>query len=247
MRAGRVVEISVSPLFSVLGREDLGEPHTVLAGGERYYSPRFVGDGVVRRELEEAGFGDERDYRELVDLVRVVQRATAEFYAWVAGADGEYAILAAAWGRRGVCLVRHGDSVRFERCAADRLAEALVSRLPDSAIGRGEPITVSHAEFHARQKGGLMRRPAQARPVEARRLDALLDVRRVHVAKVYAAKRDDAGDRQRSQRWVTVLDLVDGRWALTVSRARQQDWISARPGTPAVLAEKLGELARSIR
>jgi hypothetical protein len=247
MKAGRVVEISVSPLFGVLGREGLGEPHTVLAGGERYYSPRFGGDGLVQRELQEAGFGDAADYRELVDLVRVVQRATAEFYAWVAGGDEEYAVLAAAWGRRGVCLVRHGDSVRFERCAHDRLAEALVSRLPESAIGRGDAITVSHAEFHARQRGNLMRTPARARPVEARRLDALLDVRRVHVAKVYAAKRDDAGNRQRSRRWVTVLDLVDGRWALTVDRARQQDWISARPGTPAVLAAKLAELARSIR
>ena len=88
-----------------------------------------------------------------------------------------------------------------------------------------------------------MRRPGPTRPAGARRLDALLEAQRLHVAKVYAARRDDAGNRQRSERWVTVLDLVDGRWALTVRRNR----INARPGTPRLLAENLTDLARSIR
>lgn len=92
-----------------------------------------------------------------------------------------------------------------------------------------------------------MRRAAGARPESARRLDALLDARRASVTKLYAAKRDADGIRQRSERWVTVLDLVDGRWVLTVRQSRQGRCIRAVPGAGQVLNSGLRELAHSIR
>jgi hypothetical protein len=92
-----------------------------------------------------------------------------------------------------------------------------------------------------------MRRSTAARPDGARRLDALLDAKRHAVTKLYAAKRDSSGFRQRSERWLTVLDLVDGRWALSVNQVRGERWINAAPGTPQLLSERLVELARSVR
>lgn len=247
-----LVEIPLSPLFSLLQRENLGEPHTLLAGGERYFSPRFAvaAEQVIQQELKDAGLGDRADYLAFVDLVNVVQEATSEFYGWVTGVDGTYGVLVASCGRQAVSVVRSGDSARFERCAADRMLEELVRRLPEVAAGRGDSLSVSHAEFHASQSrapGSVMRRAAAARPDGARRLDALLDTQRLHVTKVYAAKRDDAGFRQRSQRWVTVLDLVDGRWVLSVVQSRQVKWINAAPGNSQVVAAKLTELARTVR
>ena len=242
-----VFEIAVSPLFSLLQAASLGQPHAILAGGERYFSHRSAGpaDRVVQQELKEAGLGEKRDYLEFVELVTVVQRAAVEFYGWVAGVDGDYGVLVASLGRRAVCLVRRGDCVRFTRCAADRMVETLVGRLPDVAAADGGSITVGHDEFHA-VPGGLMRR-STTRPDGARRLDALLDTRRLHIAKLYAARRDDDGNRRRSEQWVSVLDLVDGRWVLGVTQARHERWISAGPGTPRVIAGRLGALARSIR
>lgn len=246
------VEISLSPLFSLLQRENLGEPHTLLAGGERYYSPRFAvaTEQLFQQELKDAGLGDQADYRAFVELVNVVQQATAEFYGWVTGVDGVYGVLVASCGRQAVSVVRSGDSARFERCDADRMVETLVQRLPAVAMGHGDAISVSHADFHAAQSrtpGSVLRRAAAARPDGARRLDALIDAQRLHVTKFYAAKRDPAGFRQRSEWWITVLDLVDGRWVLSVVRSRQEKWINAVPGSSQVVTAKLTELARTVR
>lgn len=251
MRAGRAVEISVSPLFSLLQREKLGEPHILFAGGERYHSPRFATEAerVIQRELADAGLGDKRDYVDFVDMIGVVQHATAEFYGWVVGVEENYGVLVASRGRQAVCLVRLGDTVRVERCDPERMLAQLVERMPENVVGRGDPISVGHEEFHTRSRaqGSVMRRAGQTRPEAARRLDALLAAQRRHVTKLYAAKRDAGGARQRSERWLTVLDLVDGRWVLSVTEARRQKWINAAPGTASLLSDRLVELARSVR
>lgn len=248
MRTGRAVSISVFPLFSLLRRENLGPPHTVFAGGELYISPRFAAEAerALQQQLDEAGLGDRQDYLEFVDLLTVVQHATVEYYGWVAGVDDDYAVLVASLGRRAVSLVRSGDNVRFERCAVDRLVATLMARLPDAPVAHGDVISVSHADFQPKSAGTVLRRSAPSRPKEARRLDELLEARRVSVTKLYAAKRED-GIRQRSDRWLTLLDLTDGRWALSVRQARRENWINAAPGTPRLIEDGLAELARSIR
>jgi hypothetical protein len=252
MRTGRAVEISVLPLFSLIQKENLGEPHAVFAGGERYVSPRFAveAERVIQQELKDAGLGERGDYLDFVGLLGVVQRANIEYYGWVATADESYGVLAAAAGRNAVVLVRSGEHIRFERCDLDRLVEGLVLRLPDIAVARGDSFSVRHADMHApraKVAGSVLRRSAAARPEGARRLDALLDARRAAVTKLYVAKRDGSGVRQRSERWLTVLDLVDGRWALSVTQTRQERWIYAAPGTSQVLGDRLLELARSVR
>jgi ESAT-6 protein secretion system EspG family protein len=156
-------------------------------------------------------------------------------------------VLVARVGRDAVLVVRSGERVRFERCEPERMAEALVWRLPDVGVADGEPFSVRHVDFHAprgRAEGSVMRRSAGARPEGARQLDALLGARRVAVAKLYTAKRDDSGVRLRSDRWLTVLDLVDGRWALSVSQVRGERWINASPGTHEHIGARLADSAR---
>jgi len=252
MRTGRAVEISVFPLLSLIQKENLGEPHAIFAGGERYVSPRFAAEAerVIQQELKDAGLGERGDYLDFVDLVGVVQRANLEYYGWVTTTDESYGVLAAAYGRNSVVLVRSGEHIRFERCDLDRMIERLVWRLPKTEVARGDSFSVRHADIHAphaRVAGSVMRRSAAARPEAARRLDALLDARRAAVTKLYAAKRDNRGVRQRSERWLTVLDLVEGRWALSVAQARQERWVYAAPGTSRVVEERLLELADSVR
>jgi hypothetical protein len=249
MRTGRKVELSVFPLLSLMRKENLGEPHAVLAGGERYVSPRFSAQAerAVRQELDDAGLGDRVEFNGFVELVNVVQQASVEYYGWVTTADETYSVLVASHGRSAVLVVRSGERVRFERCDLDRMIETLVWRLPDVGVARGEPFSVRHNEFHAprgRADGSVMRRSTAARPEGARRLDALLKAQRVTVAKLYAARRDMNGVRQRSGRWLTVLDLVDGRWALSVSQVRGERWINAAPGTHEHIADKVLDLAR---
>jgi hypothetical protein len=252
MRAGHSVEISVYPLLSLMRKENLGEPHAIFVGGERYVSPRFAAEAerVLHRELAQAGLGNRSDYLDFVELVDAVQRCGIEYYGWVTTAEEAYAVLAVSFQRVGVLVVRSGERVRFERCDADRITESLVWRLPDVGVAGGDGFSVRHKDFHAphgRAEGSVMRRSSAARPEGARKLDNLLKVQRLSVAKLYAAKRDAAGARQRAERWLTVLDLVDGRWALSVTASRGERWIHAAPGTHEVIGARLGELAASIR
>ncbi len=249
MRTERKVELSVFPLLSLVKKERLGEPHAVFAGGERYVSPRFAEEAerAVRQDLAEAGLGEPRDLTEFLDLVTVVQQADIEYYGWVTTTDEAYSILVAAQGRTAVLVVRSGERVRFEPCDLDRMVETLVWRLPDVGVARGEAFSVLHSDFHAprgRTDGGVMRRTAPARPEGARRLDALLKTERITVAKLYAAKRDGNGVRQRSERWLTVLDTAQGRWAVSVTESRRQQWIHVAPGSQQYIADRVLELAR---
>jgi hypothetical protein len=247
-----VVELSVLPLISLLRRENLGDPHAVFAGGERYVSPRFADEAAdqLRRELAGAGLGGRESLYDFVDELALVQRASTEWYGWVTGDNENYAVLAASAGRRAAVVVRLGERVRFEAVEPDRLVEAFVHRLPAMRPAAGEPISVLAAEFDARgerQEGSIMRRSGSGRPDGARRLDSLLREPRLGGAKLYAASRDRAGVRGRSAEWLTVLDVASGRWVIYPTLGRGERAINAVPGTPHTLAAKLTELHRTIR
>lgn len=248
----RAIELPVLPLVGLLRRENLGDPHAIFAGGERYVSPRFADEAaaLLRRQLAEAGLGDHHALDDFVDRLALVQRAAAEFYGWVSATDGDYAVLTASAGRRAVTVTRTGDTVRFEPADPDRLVEAFVQRLPEVPAGRGDSVSVLATEFASRggrQAGSIMRRSGSGRSDQARRLDALLKEPRRGGAKLYAAARDRAGVRTRSAEWLTVLDLTGGRWVVYPTLGRGERAINAVPGTPQLLATKLGELARTLR
>lgn len=252
LRDRRGVELPVLALVSLLRRENLGDPHAIFAGGERYVSPRFADEAaaLLRHELADAGLGGRDVLDDFVDRLALVQRAAVEFYGWVSTEHGDYALLAASAGRRAIVVTRTGDSVRLEPADPDRLVETLVRRLPDVPPGHGDSVSVLAAEFASRgdrQPGSIMRRSGSGRSDQARRLDALLKEPRLGGAKLYAAARDRAGVRSRSVEWLTVLDLVTGRWVVYPTLGRGERAINAVPGTPQLLATKLGELARTLR
>lgn len=251
MRGAPTAEISVHSLLSLLQRDNLGEPHAIFVGGERYVSPRHVKEAerLLDQELRDAGYGDRNAYDDLLRSVGIMQRVGLEYYGWVAAADMTYAVLVGTSGRSAVVVVRGGDRVVFERVDPARMVETLVYRLPDVSAAASEPISVSAEDFGAPQRaaGSVMRRSAAARPEAARRLDHVLKAERRSVTKLYAAKRDADGTRRRSSRWLTVLDTVDGRWALTTNTVRGAQWIHAAPGSDRHIADALDGLARSVR
>lgn len=252
VRGGRAVELPVLALAGLLRRENLGDPHAIFAGGERYVSPRFAdeAEALLRQELADAGLGGRDALHDFLDTLALVQRASVEFYGWISSGDEDAALLAAAAGRRAVAVVRIGDRVRFEPVDPDRLAEAVVLRLPDVRAGIGDAVSVLATEFRARsnrEPGSIMRRSGSGRSDGARRLDALLKEPRIGGAKLYAAVRDRAGVRTRSAEWLTVLDLAGGRWLTYPTLGRGERAFNAVPATPQLLTAKLDELGRTIR
>lgn len=249
MQGRRTVELSVFPLISLIRKEKLGEPHPVFAGGERYVSPRFTAEAerVVREELAGHGLGDRTALADFVEKLALVQQAGTEYYGWMTHGEQKYATLVAASGRRAVAVMRARDLVTFERVDSEELVNEFVYRLPDVGAGTGAPIAVRAADIGARQSGAIMRRSQPSRPDGARRLEALLQEPRLGGAKLYAANRDQDGNRRRSREWLTLLDLISGRWLVHPTLGRGERTIHAAPGTAPLIAAKLAELQRSAR
>ena len=239
------VELSVQPLIAVIRKENLGAPHPLLAGGEQYVSPRFTGDAerALRAELAAAGLSDRARLTDFTGMLSTIQQSTTEFYGWVTATDDAYSVLVAAHGRTAFAMTRRGDRVQFERVGAGRLAEALVERLPNVPPARAESISVREAEATRSGPRPVLRRPTDA--AAARRLDALLRTPRRRVAKLYAARRDDAGNRTRSREWLDLIDLPEGRWAVHATAGRGERTINAVAATPAHVAATLTALLRT--
>jgi hypothetical protein len=246
--ARSAVELSVYPLIALIRKENLGNPHPVLAGGEQYVSHRFVGDAEreLRAELAAAGLGDRDRLADFTGMLSIIQSARTEFYGWVTGNGDAYSMLLAAHGRHAFALTRRGDNVALQRVGPDRLAEALVERLPAVPPGRGESISVREAEIARSAPRPVLRQASgPARSEQARRLNALLRAPRRGFVKLYAARRDDAGKRIRSQEWLNLIDLPEGRWAVYANAGRGERTINAVTATPALIATRLTELLRS--
>lgn len=247
---GSSVELSVYPLLSVIHKENLGDPHPVFAGGEGYVSPRFAGEAErwLRAELAEAGLADRGLMTDFTGMLSIIQTARTEFYGWVTDNDDVYSVLVAAHGRNAFAVTRRSDRVSVRRVRSDRLAEALVDRLPEVPAGRGESISVREAEMTRSGPRPVLRRPTgPARSEQARRLDALFRVPRRGGAKLYAARRDEAGNRVRSRDWLDLIDTVEGRWAVYATTGRDERSINAAAATPALVAAKLTDLLRTAR
>ncbi|HVK20777.1 MAG TPA: ESX secretion-associated protein EspG [Actinokineospora sp.] len=241
------VELSVHTLYRLLETRNLGEPHTIFTGGERYYSPRFKQetDAQLRRELEQARVLTQRGIdADFLDLLQVVQRAGTEYYGWLKDAEGPYTVLTATAGRLGVLAERIGDQVTFERIDAARALESFVYRLPNVPAARGEAISVRVADLTPAKPDGYGRR-ATAAPPQARRLDELMKQPRVGGAKLYTAKRDQRGKRARAAEWITAIDLRAGRWAI-YQTGRGEKSVMAVPGSAQFISKRLRELHDTI-
>ena len=242
------VELSLYPLVSMLKRARLGDPHPVLAGGERYVSHRFAGEAErwLDAELAEAGLSDRSQLADFTGMLAIIQRAQIEFYGWITSNDETYAVLVAAHGRSAFALTRRGDRVAFRRIGPDRLAAALLEQLEEVPPGRGEAISVREVEVARVGPRPVLRRASDAaRSEQARRLDALLRAPRRGGAKLYAARRDDAGNRVRSRAWLDLVDLPDGRWAVYTTTSRGERTIHAVTATAQFVAERLDDLLRT--
>jgi hypothetical protein len=239
----RSITLPLTAVVRLVQTNNLGEPHVVLAGGERYYSPRFKAenDRELCRQLGDV------DTDDVYDALSLIQHADTEYYGWVDAGNGDEAILLAGLRGNGVMLIRSGDDVTVSRTGSDRLAETLVAQLPGTAAGRGESISVRADEYGRPRSDSRMQAARSTRPHGVRRMEALLAAPRFGGGKLYAAIRDDEGRRVRSTDWVTYLDIEDyGRWLVYAADGRGERSVTAVPGSPDRFAAKLHDLARTI-
>lgn len=239
----RSITLPLTTIVRLVQQNNLGEPHVVLAGGERYYSPRFKeeNDRELRNQL--AGV----DVDQVYDTLSLIQYADTEYYGWLDAGDGDEAILLAGLRRAAAMVIRRGDDVTIRRADIDRLAETLVAQLPGTPAGRGESISIRADEYGKPKSDSRMHVARASRPGGVRRLETLLAAPRFGGGKLYAAIRDEEGRRVRSTDWVTYLDITEyGRWLVYAANGSGERSVTAVPGTPDRLAAKLRDLAATV-
>jgi hypothetical protein len=241
------VELSIHTLYRLLQNENLGEPHAIFAGGERYYSPRFKQetDARLHRELHAAGISAPRGVdADFLDLLAVIQRAGTEYYGWLHDQEGLYSVLTATVGRQAVLAERIGENVTFERIEAVQALDSFLFRLPNVPAARAEAISVRMSDLTPAKPDGFSRRPVG--PPQVRRLEELMKQPRIGGGKLHTAKRDHRGKRTRATDWITAIDLeIGGRWAV-YQTGRGERSVMAAPGTPQLIGNRLRELQESI-
>jgi hypothetical protein len=230
------VHLPLTTLIAAIDMADLGEPHVVLAGAERFISRRVrhESDRIIRDQLAAAGLttGD-RLTDDFTDTLTTIQRGTVEYYGWVTGVEVNYALLAAARGSDAVILKRTHESVHIERPKPKDMVAAFLAQLPSARPARAAPIFVPRSEPARR---GLMVANRPSRKDDRVRLVALMKEPRTSGSMLYCARRDHAGTRRRSPTWITVVDARSGRWIIYVT---PDGAVNVVPGTQKALTEKL--------
>jgi hypothetical protein len=135
-----------------------------------------------------------------------------------------------------VVLTKAGPSVYIERLRPDDMTGAFLAQLPDVPPARGTSICAPPVEP---AQHSIMTRARSSIRDDRHRLEALMKQPRTGGAKLYGARRDHRGIRQRSTNWITVVDTQSGRW---VTYLTEDGAINAVPGTRQILASQLTKL-----
>jgi hypothetical protein len=240
------VQVSLPTLIAAINIEGLGEPHAVLAGAERFISRRvrhqaeaMVWDELNRGELARGN----RLTDDVRDMLTTIQRAGVEYFGWVTGPEISRAVLAAAVGRDAALLARNGDTVHIERVRPEDLIGAFLAQLPEVPPARAAAISVRAQDIgKAPERRGYMVRNRPGVDPHLRRLNAVMKEPRLGGGKLYTAHRDHTGARWRSKSWITVVDVLSGRWAIYTTGEGEQRCVNAVPGTRQFLASRLAAL-----
>ncbi|AHI00053.1 ESX secretion-associated protein EspG [Kutzneria albida] len=232
-----MLEIPVHVVDVVMRWEQVEQPHTVLAGEPRWYTPdeqRRV-DRAALAELDARGLLDNGAVdEEFRAWMGVLARPSAEFYGWLTMPDGLVGVLVASGPGLAVLAVREEETLWLRGMRPESLAETLVRQLPEVPPGRGRSINVAESELDADQP-------------EATRLASLLAEPRSSVGQLCTAVRDELGRRHRTTRPLTYLDVTPdrpahGRW-MTQSHA---GWVIAAPAGEQALVTRLNEMHREL-
>lgn len=188
--------------------EQRGERHLIRLGWRRR-------DGSVDREVMAA--------------LAVLCRPDVGFHGWLTHEHRTTAVLAAAIGREAVLAVRVGETVSLRGIHRLRLAERLVSELPDVEPGAGPPLRVDRAELSGTDRTGRLPTEGgtglrRARP-QVRAAIRLISAPTTGAGELYAVGHGSPVD---------YVDTAHGRYLVTTTR----DLIEIRPARrPDVVAE----------
>jgi hypothetical protein len=269
------VVLPVVALYNAWYAEGLSELHQALVARPDDVDDPAVADGDISPllrlteqgwdDLERSGLSRGRQiHPDLGRTLRLVARASTEYYGWFTGPDDQKArsALVATSGDDAVRVVMTPD-LRFvlEPIKPEDAAQALVAVLPEVGPGRGGSISVAADALsdkpvgrHSRgadDEGGMsfMQSTSMTDPggQQVESLRKLLQQRRTGGGQLYVAGRDRSGRRQRCPSPLSYFDTETGRYVSLKQPGRDgTPWVTVMPADFRTLAGRLQQLTSTL-
>lgn len=245
--SGLSVSISLETYTYLIKHENLGDPHSTLVGGERWYPPdvRANRASAVMNELRELGLtrGNELS-DEFLDVLTVMQRAAVEYYTF-ATIDGKpFTYRTASIGRDAV-LVSHsfGGAVEIEDVPEDQMRVRLAAALPTTPAARVHSATCSVEDLRSIHEDDLPRMTSGIR--DAKRIADWLEQDHVASGELHVGLRDGRNGQRVTQPPVPLwVDTEQGRALLNQN---SDGWLNFGGADLFAVAELLGAMEDRLR
>lgn len=239
------VSIDMETYTTVLEKENLGEPHSTLGGGETWYSPDETRTRDVRvlNELRQQGLVEgtrvSDDFRE---TLAVMQRPSVEYYTFASIDGRSTTIRTAAMGRDAVMVIRQGSRITIAPIPVEQLGLRLAAALPTVPAAPVHSMSCDDADLRAVMKDKAV--PQSKSVQDAKRMNRALESDRTNTGQLYAAIRDGVGARKSTQAPVpTWFDTEQGRLLLSFDSS---GWVNLVGASTLTIAGKLADLEKAL-
>ncbi|MGH3951723.1 MAG: ESX secretion-associated protein EspG [Pseudonocardiaceae bacterium] len=240
------VSISLETYTTLLDKENLGEPHATLGGGELWYSPdeRRGRDVRVLGELRRQGLVEgTRVSDDFMDVLAIMQRASVEYYTFAQVVGSPVTIRTAALGRDAIVIKRMAATITVAPIPAEQLSVRLAAALPETPAAQVHSMSCDRADFEAIVKDKTPQQSASVR--DAKRMKRWLEMERINAGQLYAGVRDGLGSRRSTQSPVpTWFDTESGRVILSPSA---NGWFNLTGADMMTVVGKLEDLEKELR
>lgn len=240
------VSISVEAYTTVLAKENLGDPHSTVVGGELWYPPEEESRRTIRvlGELRSQGLSDgNRAGDDLVEALTVMQRAAVEYYT-VAQIEGKsVTVRAAALGRDAVLVTVQDGTMTIAPIPVEQLGFRLAAALPTVPAAQMHSMSCAIADLEAVHHDKSVPQSNSVR--DAKRMKRFLDLERINQGQLFAAVRDGLGGRKKNTAPVPCwIDTESGR---ALASPDDRGWLNLAGADLVAIANKLADLEKSLR
>jgi hypothetical protein len=244
----RPVSISLETYTFLIKKENLGEVHSTLIGGDRWYPPdvRADRDRRVLDELRSQGLTSGNHLSdEFMDMLTVIQRAAVEYFTFATVEGSPKTYRTASIGRDAV-LVSHsfGGEIELESIPHDQMRVRLAAALPTTPAARVHSATCSLDDLKAIYDNQT---PAMTNSVrDAKRIVKLLEEEQLASGELHVALRDGVSGGQRiSEPPVPLwIDTEQGRLLLSHDRS---GWVNVTGADLYAISELLATMEEQLR
>jgi len=237
--------IGLQTYMVLLEDNNLGEPPTVLGGGDRWYPDEDVAHRRANayNELKHAGlFRQGRVDDEFLETVHVMQRPGVEHYTFATINDRSFSVRIAATGKDAVLMVASGERIDLYPAEPEQLPEQLYRALPECNPAAVHSMACDPADYQAALGDQPVSNGSSGR--DAKQILRWTRLPRERGGQLFTAVRKNTGGRNRCTEPPRWFDTDHGRILIYLDPS---GYMNVVPGTLDKFAGQLHALESGLR